>query len=523
MRQSVPIQLVWFKRDLRIDDHQPLAEASARGPVLCLYVYEPEILASPEYAAHHHQFINESLVELNHSLKQRGGQLVIRCGEVVDILEELSRHYTIETLWSHAETGNAITFKRDRQVADWSHSRGIPWREFRQDGVIRRLKNRDGWSRRWDSKMALPITDAPRRIDSPKLKLSEGILTPSAVGLAPTTVTQVQTGGESAAKETLSNFLKERSVNYRSDMSSPVEGWSGCSRLSPYLAWGCISMRAVSQATQQRALELKQARTEGADFPSTWLPSLRSFKSRLHWHCHFMQKLEDEPEMEFQNICRSYDGMREDDFDEVRFTAWCRGETGYPMVDACMRCLTQTGWLNFRMRAMLVSFASYHLWLHWRRPAIHLGRLFLDFEPGIHYSQVQMQSGTTGINTPRIYSPIKQAKDQDPTGTFIRHWIPELRDVPLPHIAEPQKMSLDEQSQARCCIGVDYPAPIVVHVDAYRSARQKITAFKRAPETREAAKAVLEKHGSRKGARRNPKNSKKPTKPTSHERQLNLS
>ena len=113
------------------------------------------------------------------------------------------------------------------------------------------------------------------------------------------------------------------------------------------------------------------------------------------------------------------------------FEAWKSGMTGYPMVDACMRALTATGWLNFRMRAMVMSFASYHLWLHWRKPALHLANLFTDYEPGIHYSQVQMQSGTTGINSIRIYNPIKQGVDHDPDGVFIRRWIPELRDCSL--------------------------------------------------------------------------------------------
>jgi deoxyribodipyrimidine photo-lyase len=210
-----------------------------------------------------------------------------------------------------------------------------------------------------------------------------------------------------------------------------------------------------------------------------------------------MQKMEDQPSLELENVNPAYDGLREGEFDHEKFSAWCGGRTGYPLVDACMRALHQTGWINFRMRAMLVSFACYHLWLHWRQPAVHLARLFLDYEPGIHYSQVQMQAGVTGINTVRIYSPIKQVADQDPQGEFIRRYVPELEGVPAHLLAEPHRMTLMEQSLYGCRIGEDYPPPIVDHVAAYQSARQRIYQVKRSPAARSLSVEVQRKLGSR--------------------------
>jgi deoxyribodipyrimidine photo-lyase len=210
-----------------------------------------------------------------------------------------------------------------------------------------------------------------------------------------------------------------------------------------------------------------------------------------------MQKLEDEPRIEFENFSRAYDGLREQAPDAARLDAWWAGQTGYPMVDACMRALHAGGWINFRMRAMLVSFAAHHLWLHWRGFAPYLARQFIDFEPGIHYSQVQMQSGTTGINTVRIYSPIKQALDQDPEGAFIRRYVPELAAVPVEYLAQPHTMPADLQQRTGVRIGRTYPAPLVDHASAYRAARERIAAVRRTTAARAEAERVQARHGSR--------------------------
>jgi deoxyribodipyrimidine photo-lyase len=188
------------------------------------------------------------------------------------------------------------------------------------------------------------------------------------------------------------------------------------------------------QATRARRYQVRALPPERR---GGWSAALAAFEGRLHWHCHFIQKLESEPSIEFENLHRACDGLRENDFDAERFEAWRAGHTGFPLVDACMRALQAGGWINFRMRAMLVSFSSYQVWLHWRQPARALARLFTDYEPGIHYSQVQMQSGTTGINTLRIYNPVKQSQDHDPEGAFIRRWVPELADVPTDWIHSP--------------------------------------------------------------------------------------
>jgi deoxyribodipyrimidine photo-lyase len=494
-------QLVWYKRDLRVRDHAPLTLAAKAGPCLCVYIYEPELIEAEDFDAAHLRFVSESLAELRKSLQRLGGVLLVRVGEAVDVLERMLREFSVAKVWAHEETFNNVSYQRDRRVRAWAKDRGVAFQEIPQTGVVRRLANRDGWAKIWQERVSQPLSVPPERIKIPSsLKDTEmgEILGPDRFCVQSFRRKLMQIGGEQNASECLDSFLSERGVNYRSDMSSPLLGESGCSRLSAHIAYGNISVRTIHQQTVIRMRDLKALKQDGVAIDASWLKSLSSFQSRLNWHCHFMQKMEDEPSIEFRNFNRAYDGLRENEFNTDYFQAWCDGKTGYPMVDACMRALHETGWINFRMRAMVVSFAAYHLWLHWREPALYLARLFLDYEPGIHYSQIQMQSGVTGINTVRIYSPAKQVADQDPQGLFIRRYVPELADVPDRYLAEPHRMTAMEEMFYNCKIGKDYPAPIVDHKTRYSLARDRIHAVKRQAATQAESAKVFQKHGSRK-------------------------
>jgi deoxyribodipyrimidine photo-lyase len=480
--------LVWFKRDLRVHDHAPLVAALADADALALFVIEPEWMRSPECDGSHVDFALACLAELRAALALRGLPLLVRVGSAVEVLAQLHSEVAFTHLLSHEETGPGWSYVRDKQVAAWCQSVHVPWQEFTQTGVVRRLRTRSGWAQRWQARMDAPLHLLDGRFSAAVTLDQPDLPTLSSLGVAPHGKV-LQAAGERAARHTLQSFLQVRGHDYRKALSSPLSAEEGCSRLSPHLAFGTLSLRTVHQATEVAI---------GSTPDRTVAYALRGFAGRLRWHCHFMQKLEDEPDIEFHNFARVYDGLRENDFNDDHFAAWCEGRTGYPMVDACMRSLLATGWLNFRMRAMLVSFASYHLWLHWRPTGLFLGRQFLDFEPGIHWSQMQMQSGTTGINTLRIYSPTKQALDQDPQGVFIRRWVPELSKVPLPYLAEPWKMDVSVQRMAGCMIGVDYPAPIVDDKLAMKTAKDRMYGLRKTPEAREEAGDVQARHGSRK-------------------------
>lgn len=458
--------------------------------MLPLFVVETELWRQPDMSARHWAFVAECLAELRRALAALGQPLIVRRGAVTDVLADLRAGPGIAALWSHEETGNAWTYARDRAVGAWCRSHGVPWHEERQTGVIRRLESRDGWARRWDRFMAEAITPPPAAL--PGLAgVDPGPLPAAAdLGLIVDPCPDRQPGGRANGLERLDSFLNERGERYRTAMSSPGAGDTACSRLSPHLAWGTLSLREVARATRARQRELKAAPTGATGI---WRGALTSFAGRLHWHCHFMQKLEDAPRLEFENLHHGYDGLRPAESDNARYAAWAAGETGLPFVDACMRALIATGWMNFRMRAMLMAVASYHLWLDWRRPGEHLARLFTDYEPGIHWPQVQMQSGTTGINTVRIYNPVKQGHDQDPDGRFARRWLPELAAVPDRYLQAPWRWE-----KAATVLGKRYPFPIVEHLAAAKAARQKIWAVRGDAAFRQEAARIQEKHGSRK-------------------------
>ena len=497
----MPVQVVWFKRDLRTIDHHPLALAARRGPVVCLYAYEPEVIGADDFDPAHLVFINQALRELDRNLGKLGGGLTFRVGRMPDVLDAIDRAHGIEALWSHQETGNAVTYARDRRVGRWARARGIPWHEVGQDGVTRRLRSRDDWAGLWAAAMGRPEAPFPRRV-APVDGLDPGrIVAPEELGIGPGRRPEAQRGGESAAHAILGSFLRDRGVAYPKGISSPNTARFGASRLSPHLAWGCISAGRVLREVRAREVALADARADGLAVDPRWGRALRSFRERVRWRSHFIQKLEDEPAIEHRNFSRAYDGLRGGEFSLPRFNAWRLGQTGYPMVDASIRALNLGGWINFRMRAMLMSFASYHLWLDWRPTSVHLARLFLDYEPGIHYPQAQMQSGTTGINTLRIYSPAKQAADHDPTGTFIRRYVPELEPVPDEHLAAPHLMPPLLQKLIGVRIGRNYPEPIVDHQAAYRFARDRMDEVVLSTAGRDEARRVLLKHAGR-GKRR---------------------
>lgn len=498
------MNIVWFKRDLRIHDNEALNKALDNSSIIPLYILEPELWQQPDLSYRQYEFLTECLYELDLSLSKLGQSLIIKVGDALEILQNLNNTYNISAVYSHQETWNYWTYERDKKVKKWLKINNIPWHEPTQNGVVRCLKTRDGWAEQWQAHMTSKIIPKPREIKGPDL-ISDELPSPTELGLEYDGCYKRQKGGRSEGIKLLRSFLNDRGEKYTKEMSSPLTAFESCSRLSPHIAFGTLSVREIYQSAMKKSQQIYEMPD---DLRGKWPSAVKSFTGRLRWHCHFMQKLEDEPEIEYNNMHKGYDILRQDTENQEFFDAWKTGNTGFPMIDACMRALIATGWINFRMRAMLMSFASYHLWLDWRLTAPYLASLFVDYEPGIHYSQVQMQSGTTGINSIRIYNPVKQGIDQDPEGIFIKQWLPELSEMPIEFIHTPWKMP--EKMN-------DYPINIVDEKTARKAAADKLYTIRKDSNHKTTAAIVLNKHGSRK-----PRSQKKPAQKPTNINQITL-
>ena len=454
--------VVWHRRHLRTRDHPALTYAAREyDTLLPLFVFDPRFYGDDGLACDARiRFLHESLVDLADQYDTHGGKLSYAHGDPIEILSGF-RAAGWEIVATADPTGR-YGWQRDNAAAadcDVSFVDG--------DGLIRTADDsRDGWSDAveawftddqysWDpDTVSLAAIDTP--ITTEKIE--------STYGISPTK-TDVPPGGTEAARERLRLFT-DAIAAYPGNISAPVDAKSGTSRLSPYLRFGCLSVREVYQYVD--------ANSSGR--------GREMFISRLYWNRHYNQKLEDWPGWMDQAVNPAMEGFHADSHDPDLVAAWKQGRTGYPMVDASMRCLRETGWLNFRMRAMCASFLCDLLQQPWKPGADWFYYHLIDADPAINYTQFQTQAAMVGVNMLRIYNPRKQVRDNDPDGEFIREWVPELAGLPVDHLDQPEKTPLHVQNDCGVDIGADYPYPVVEYEAARRRIADKLDATKPAAE-----------------------------------------
>jgi deoxyribodipyrimidine photo-lyase len=473
------MNIVWFKKDLRVADHKPLVEACKYGEVMPIYVVEPAIWKADDLSIRHYQFVLEGLEDLAQELKELGGRLFIAIGEMEEVLEGLFLAYGSFRLFAHRESGTFACVERNVTVRLWMDSHNLPFYEYQNFGVLPGLKKQANFKNEWISFMNEPLLEPPAKIRSPENvpeMFSAHLNKASSFKVKGEKIRFGQVGGEHQGKETLQFFLKEQFKHYEENYEKPLESFSSSSRLSPYITWGNLSIRTV---VQQTAIAYENCDDESHK------KQLSAFQSNLFLHCQMIQQLENDSDIQKNEIHSGFNAVRTEG-EEAAFLRWYNGKTGIPMVDAAMRCLHKTGWLNVSARAMLVSFVCNTLLMNWKKPASALAQLFLDYEPGIHYNHVQKIAGMTNSSNIKMINPVKMGKKNDPNGDFVRRYVPELKNLPPQYIHEPWLYPGFYR--------LGYETPMVDIVKAHKTAKQLFLSVKIKQKSQNPNDILTEKH-----------------------------
>lgn len=433
--------IVWHRRDLRIKDNKALCEASKIGSVIPIFVIDPIFFDAKKYSNSRLVFLIESLIDLNNQYKEHGGHLVLLEGDPIERITSLKQRLNSRVFFNFDTSGK---YGRDRDNSAIMNG----FIGFQND-AIQRAGRQNNWSQNAKNHFESQIQEVESlKLFSinPDISIDEVVKKYSISHDKNTTYK----GGSYFAQKRLEEFLSNIK-EYPKSISKPYASELYTSRLSTHFSFGTISIRDVYQQTDRICAKQKSF-----------------YSTRLFWNQHFTQKLEDNISLykEAANpiFQKNYNKIYKQNDEYIE--RWVKGLTGYPLIDASMRSLNETGFINFRMRAMVASFFTYVLKQPWKVGADYMFQNLIDADRAINYSQWQMQSGLVGVHPNRIYNPTKQIIDYDPECRFIRKYVPELKDVSNELIIE------DTENRSSTLFGSYYIEPIVSFSEEAKAARE---------------------------------------------------
>ena len=472
--------VVWHRSDLRPADNAALAAAVRDANPAPLFCFDPSFYGDSGLACDARlRFLHESLTDLRERYRDRGSDLALWHGDPRERIPELLD----EGFEVYVNADVTARYGRDRD-ADLLARGGVS--AFGDDGIVRdATDSRDGWDEQCEAYFEADPHPEPESLADNPLDSEATVEEVEAEYDVTPEKRDVPTGGRTEGERRLESFV-DRVREYQRYVSAPAAAERNGSRLSAYLKFGCLSTREVYQRVR------KAPECDGRD----------SFVSRLYWNRHYHQKLQDWPGWADRSVNPVFHGLYRSEHDSDLLAAWKAGRTGFPMVDASMRALVETGFINFRMRAMCASFLTYVLREPWRLGADFFYYHLVDAAMGINHTQFQSQAGTVGVHPVRVYDPAKQGREYDPDGEFVRTYVPELAALPDDHLPRPEKAPLTVLDEAGIDLGADYPYPVVDYEQRAAAARERFVrlddrakeAIRTSPEVRRRA-SLSSRHG----------------------------
>jgi deoxyribodipyrimidine photo-lyase len=457
--------LVWLRRDLRVRDHPALRAAlDAHDDVLTVFCLDDRLIHGRHASGPRTQFMLECLSDLDASLRERGGALLVRHGPPEQELPKLARAAKAKHVYF---SGDVSPYARQRgrrvhAVLDEHHIavHSYPGLTVVDDVTAIATGKGDPYTvfspfhRNWLTQPRREVLQAPRKLPPPPSDIDAGRIPSLAeLGLSQE-ADDPMLGGETEGRRRLTNFLRSADDGY--DENHNALGADKTSRLSPYLHFGCVSAR-----------ELEERATNEA------------FRRQLAWRDFYHHVLFHHPHNATEEFQARYRRAIDWDHHHGHFRAWCDGRTGFPLVDAGMRQLQKEGWMHNRARLVVGSFLTKDLGIDWRLGERWFMRRLIDGDEANNNGNWQWIASVGVDPQPhyrRIYNPARHMEKFDPRGEYVRRYVPELRNVPDEYLAEPWAMPAEIQERCHTVIGRDYPEPIVDHKEARRRALERYRA-----------------------------------------------